>query len=112
MPCTAILSFIWDCTRQGTSQLLSPSSSQGLFEADLLVTHLQARKGSKIRGLVYYNGKWIKLRNLTDEMWQKHCLAFIQLKYEKLEFCPLKWMDSVRLQVKAVAESGPAFSAL
>lgn len=52
MPCTAILSFIWDFTRQGTSQLLALSSSQGLFEADVLVTYLQVRKGSKIRGLI------------------------------------------------------------
>lgn len=112
MLCTPTLPFIWDFTGQGTSQLFPPSSSQGLSEADLLVIHLQARKGSKIRGLIYSDGKWIKLRNLTDEMWQKHCLAFKKLKYKKLKFCNLKCTESVRLWVKAIAGSEPTFSAL
>lgn len=112
MLCTPTLPFIWDFTGQGTSQLFPPSSSQGLSEADFLVIHLQARKGSKIRGLIYSDGKWIKLRNLTDEMWQKHCLAFIKLKYKKLKFCNLKCTESVRLWVKAKAGSEPTFSAL
>ncbi|KAM6259603.1 uncharacterized protein M6G45_006671 isoform 1-T1 [Spheniscus humboldti] len=45
-------------------------------------------------------------------MWQKHCLAFVKLKYEKLEFRNLKCTQSVRLRVKAVAGSEHTFSAL
>jgi len=37
-----------------------------------------------MRGFIYSDGKWLELRNMIDEMWQKHCLAFLKLKYEKL----------------------------